>query len=193
MRHLTLVLALLAAPAAAQDGSEPAKRRSLEDAQSFLAEFYRSLGRTVEVSDGAWMRNGSWELGPKPSGYTDSATVDATLRDVTPSGRCTTKITVEGLRKYSPYAYERGDVLPTPATVQTTIDWSGVTSVKVSRQKKLKRTNPPEETELSGWYVDVNGPSGLSFLHGDEEAAKRAAFAMQFLKEQCGFKTETGF
>lgn len=192
MRRLVLTLAALAAlaqtaPAAAQDGSETSEKRTVEGAQKFLVEFYATQPNQTVYSGARPIASG-WEfVGASDPGRVG---VEATLVEIHMLESCKTALTFRDLRKYTA-GYPVPQTLPNaPATIAGTIDWSRVTSVTVLPRREY---NPvTKAVEQMGWQVSSSG-SGFLFYHPTEEMANRVAFAMNFLREQCGFKTDTGF
>lgn len=197
MRYPILFAALLvtiAAPAAAQDGSEVAEKRTVERAQQFLVEFYNSLGDSTNLIVGAWLVEGTWQLGSKPAKYSASATVESTATSIRADEPCKLSVSATDIRRYSPWAFERGEALADmPSKISANIDWKKIRSVSVRRNQRLIRGDAVfAPKDMDGWYIDLDG-SSVSLLHTNEANARRAANAMEFLREQCGFRTETGF
>ena len=199
MRDQILALAALAlaTPAAAQDGSEASSERTVEGAQRFLSEYYSSFQNQIQVLDTAWDVNGNWKMGAEPPSFAGHTFIEAELARLSSTERCKMIAEVAEPRAYSAWALERGRPLSNaPRILNGIVDFSQTTTITVEPQTKMLKV-PLGQKVQRGWRVSIRskdrGAGELVFVHQDEESAKRAAFAMNFLREQCGFKSDTGF
>jgi hypothetical protein len=188
-RIIALAAFALAAPATAQDGSETAEKRTVEGAQQFLAEFYeRGVGRaeTAGYESGSEWR---WQEAP---GFTFQL-IDGVVDSLRPVGRCKSVITISSAIKKK---WRSSDAIVSIAggrPIELEIDWSSLSSVKV-RPDWLYEEGGSGQVPSGLHEVSFGWKGGWVFLrHADKADAERVGFVIQFLKEECGFKTETGF
>jgi hypothetical protein len=189
-RFALAALLAVAAPTAAQDGSETAAARTVEGAQQFLVHFYAKGAARIEtrgyLSGGEW----SWSESPGSTSILVEAKVDAAKT----LGRCKSEILFSSPSKKRFRASSPLDpVLAPNARLSLNVDWSKVTRVKADAGWVFEEGGTQEVP--SGWHRAMIYWPGNSafFLHLDPSDAERAAFAMQFLKEQCAPKSDTGF
>ena len=182
---LTLAALALAAPAAAQDGSEGSVQRTPESAQRFLGEYFAkmpSIGlvwfmthdgvlkpvRNYQPIEGVGV-SGSGKIAEWSAPEPCHSTVD--LRDLDlKSGKLNSG--EEFNFSLQSHRYE--------------IDWSRVTGV--TRADNYSGRGPA---------VTIGYPAGEVMLPAlsvaSLEDADRLKFAFAFLKEKCAFKSDTGF
>ena len=192
---LAAAFLLSSSAALAQDGSEQTGTRTVEDAQQFLDKYYRSLGYG-RVNLMAWPDGNGLRLGKEPSREAGGTYVSGDMSDMSSVARCESNIVVSNLFTYTPFLFERGDPVSTDGTkFVRVIDWSTVTKVTVRPRTGLTRVPLERDVKDGSFIVVIDGPArdGVSFRHGSEESANRAANAMEYLREQCGFNTDTGF
>lgn len=190
MRALPLALAALtlAAPAAAQDGSEGMGKRTVEGAQQFLAEFY-GQNRFEALANGKYA-NGF--VHPDEGGKSHMS-VRGPLESIVNTGRCKTRITIFPAMKR-----RFGDLEPkvmiteNSGRISTELDWSKVTKQFLENDWIFGQGGAVQENGRVNVHLWINGQD-ISFVHDTKEAAERANFAMQFLAEQCGLQSDTGF
>lgn len=190
VRTLPLALAALAvaAPATAQDGSEVAERRTVEGAQKFVGDFYTAR-RDQTVSTYAHLVGGQWEV-QQGKVLPEDTWIHAKLVGMARSDKCSTSLQIGEPRKYTVGYFGTPPLEPNaPKMLTATIDWSQVSSIAIYEQREFKKGLGVTNV---GWVVGPSG-SNISFLHADQESAKRVAFAMEFLRENCGVKSDTGF
>jgi hypothetical protein len=176
--------------ATAQDGSEASSPRTIEGAQKFLSQIYAQGGTegTLQVyQQGSEVR----------TERTDGGSVKilrGAIRGVGSVDRCQSTVTYAGLshKRYSVRDPQTPFGSPDAELVRT-IDWGKATAVVV--QKDWLSDGQANALD-TGWHqivVQMRDDNGLAFLHRSEEEAKRAAFAMEFLRDECGLKSDTGF
>ena len=194
MRALAAVAALLAslavAPAQAQDGSEGTAQRTPESAQRFLSEFFAQGGFdtfvNVRVEGDALV----------PFRWTENGRTFAfgSVQRWTATGRCNSRVDIGNIRTISEGP---GYGLP-PQSIAIDIDWSKVlhTSVEPARTFQVRAA---DGSATSRTYFGIAASvrdrefvlPGLVFV--SKEDADRVGFALDFLRRECGFKSDTGF
>lgn len=173
MRHLTLALALLAAPAAAQDGSEGAEKRTVGGAQKFLSEVYNRGGHRIGFGISAGPAAGK-------------------LYRIQNSNQCLTVFVMTNAQEqYFIEGQGSKSLSPPEKEHALTVRWGDITKVVVEPNWRFDAKGSIRNT--SAFDIVAVGTTGFRLTHPSEDEAKRLAFAMQFLKEECGLKTETGF
>lgn len=193
--YFTLAALILAAPAIAQDGSEPTEKRTVEGAQKFLAEYYSELAGRIQIYGWVYGISGHWEmLGRVPPSFSSAKAIEADLVSLTESDRCKSTIVVKNAMLAQDYIAQRREPLPGRSETYTDIiDWSEIGPVTVEERMKTYRYDLSGAKHAVGWRIGFKGAPVTTFYHPDEESARRAGLAMEFLREQCGFKTKTGF
>lgn len=198
MRALPLALAALTltAPAVAQDGSETAEKRTVEGAQKFLSEYYSQT--SARLKSGGYTLNGHWSIEKLPGSTHEMA--EGTIVKFEPVDRCKSKFIMSPAIKYRWRASDpRVPITADSGRLVVDVDWSKITRLEVKDDWYFEEGGPNSvstgSTMILIWMKKATEGGDASFfpIHATKEEAERAAFAMQFLKEQCGFKTETGF
>jgi hypothetical protein len=178
-RSVAIALCLAMATAAqAQDGSEPVGQRTVENAQKFLSDFYRGPGFEARFD--------------KPIPYS----IGVVVRAESPN-RCETVFVTNKARKYEYVAGETEQPVGDPAAEYSHLaKWSEL-KISVQQEQKLNPYDKSEKWDTGRYMIYVSprgtGPQGFVLHHPSEDDAKRAANAIQFLIDECGFKSETGF
>lgn len=172
----------IATPAAAQDGSETAEKRTVEGAQKFLTDFYSKMSATAWFA--IFHRGAEWvpmTAGERP-GFT-FAFLEGSIVELRPATQCRTEVRYTRLRTKRFFRGIASVPLDEPSGGLTTaIDWAVVSKVRVLADNQ----------DGTNVWIDWK-EGGVRFNHMDESDAKRAAFAMDFLREQCAAKSDTGF
>lgn len=192
---LACLIGAVSTSAWAQDGSEVAEKRTVEGAQQFLDEYYSKLAGQIQVYAWVYRISGPWELkGRVPPSSSAAKAIEADLVSLNKSDRCKSKIIVKNAMLAQDYIAQRREPLPEASgTYSEIIDWSDIGPVTVSERTKTYRYDPTGERHAVGWWISFKGGPVTTFYHPDEESARRAGLAMEFLREQCGVKTKTGF
>lgn len=182
---ISALLPLIAAtPTAAQDGSEATVAKTVEGAQAFLTDFYQRYPAGGQV----WGYQAGTQWNWKEAPGATFRTLDGSIVALASSGRCRSEVRLERLYKTrhdfdDPFVPFDGD----PSFLTVTIDWSKVKLVRVGEQSIWKAG----ERIPFRHVVAVNaGDRSIRFTHHSEADANRAAFAMEFLKLECGLKAE---
>lgn len=192
MRTALFLAATLAAatPAAAQDGSEASGQRTVEGAQQFLLDFYSNGGARIEA--GGYQSSSGWSW--TNSAGSTSVLIEGKVDSLRSLERCKSAVVISTIIKKRFRASDPTiPIFPQASTLTLQIDWAKVTKVKSDPGWLFEEGGSVEVP--SGWHrAMIYWPGGSAFfMHLDEADAERAAFAMQFLKDNCGFKTDTGF
>jgi hypothetical protein len=191
-RFAFVALLAIAAPAAAQDGSETATQRTVEGAQSFLGGLYARGGAQAAV--GIWHSGGDWIRGwaEKP-GY-KWASLRGDVVGLEPESRCKNRL-IFANPKLDSHQMQSPN---TPFTlagnrVEEIVHWDRIASVKLAEEE---RGDGQGNRVKAGWwrinllYYDRNS---VRFYHLSEEDAQRAAAAIEFLRLNCGQNSDSGF
>lgn len=189
---LTIAALALAAAAAAQDGSEAGKERTVEGAQAFLKTFYEDHSSAGEFV--IWVNGSQWlpYQEAKPAGH-HFAFLSGDVARAEAQDRCTTTFHLERIRTKRFFANTPSVTLQMPAGgVSRRVDWSRVTRVRV---RDDDRYDDDGSTVKTGATLVAVGSKGDEFdlVFGAKEDAERVAFAMDFLRENCSVKSDTGF
>lgn len=193
-----LVLLGLAASASAQDGSEATSERTVEGAQQFLTEFYAQAD--AKAKSGGYVRDGHWSVEKTPGSIHQM--IEGPVVGVATTGRCKSTVTVHPAIEWR---WRRSDA-STPVAADSGrlslgIDWSAIQKVVVEDDWLFEDGGPASvKTGYTSVILWVKAPGQAPgqalttmLIHPTREGADRAAFAMQFLAEHCGFKSDTGF
>lgn len=186
---VTLVIMLAAAPASAQDGSEPGGARSPASAQRFLREVLVRPERIWHSLKGYRAGN---DVSFEPRAGAQLVPVSGEIHDVSSDDPCRTRLLLRQAQ------VAQGDNLQiNGGELERTIDWS-----------KAERLEPRYSTITSydpagavvgtrNEYVTVvfmqGGWQELTFTLPSEAESKRLMFAMDFLRTSCELKSDTGF
>ena len=193
MMRVALAAAIaVAAPAGAQDGSEGAGQRTPESAQRFLTEFLGQGGFgaivTLRLRDGGYGPYLATDAGDWAFTYGQVAT----WRGV---DRCRSRIEPAGVRTN----FEGPSYKYPPQYVGLDIDWSRVIKIDVtpSPANYTVRGSDGPAINRSVFAVLPTVREGHAWLPGllfdSKEDADRVGLAMEFLRTQCAFKSDTGF
>lgn len=189
---LACVVAAVSTSASAQDGSEATEKRTVAGAQQFLKDFHEDHVATAEfiiwVNGSEWLPNND----EKPSGYRFAFLSGDVSTIVTPAP-CKTVVSLAKIRTKRFFRNTPSVPLIMPkAGVSRTIDWSRITGVRVRDDDRYDDNGTTVKTGASLVQLRFKG-GDLAFLYGLKEDAQRVAFGMDFLREQCSTKSETGF
>lgn len=196
MRALAAVAALFVsvagAPAQAQDGSEGTAQRTPESAQRFLTEFLAQGGFgaivTLRLRDGGYGPYLAADAGDWAFTYGQVAS----WRGV---DRCRSRIELAGIRSN----FEGPSYKYLPQYVGLDIDWSRVIKIDVTPSPANYTVRPSDGPAInrSVFAVLPTVREGHAWLPGllfdSKEDADRVGLAMEFLRSQCAFKSDTGF
>lgn len=198
----SVVLAALAGPAVAQDGSESSAARTPENAQRFLNVMSEQYPITI-TPIAYYHYQHAWYLSYKP------ARISAT-------DRCTSRIDGEVERFYATDAAnqriggwsdvdvaknaqwlaENGEAVARLKikTVPYEIDWSKVTFLdKTPNYASTYNQATKSYEKLDGWVSVVAGDVSLTFAMPSVELAGRMMLAMETLKKACDKTEGLGF
>jgi hypothetical protein len=206
MRGFVLAIAMLfvASPLSAQDGSESAVARTPEAAQAFLAQFLLKgdwVARAYEwydgksfaylASDGSGWHDGVAEV---PADFHSKQDVNAEIVDFVATGPCTSRLKV---RAKTLWQVVIGDP-ETPIDrhdLTVEIDWSRVNPIKIREGFGALRSGGEGTSGdywVAAWDPKINAGPTFS-IHADKDKAERAAFAMNYLQQQCDPTNKSGF
>jgi hypothetical protein len=188
----------------AQDGSEDATARTPGAAQAFLSNFLPRGGwvvRSSEWYDGTTYRyfdGNGWidtakKPNPKPSDELRAKMVLANVTSFDAVGACTARVSAEARGRPRLNLEDPERPVP-PSTLTITIDWKNVNQIQLSEDRDISRRGG---VVTNGWYelilYDPNARYVLQFLVTDKSRAERAAFAMNYLQQQCDPSAGTAF
>lgn len=200
MRILAFALAALtlATPAAAQDGSEMAGARTVESAQRFLSETF-GAGRFP-----VWMHLKSVEgiYRPQmhqfrtPEGFIGSGVTQSWIA----TDQCNSVLTVSGARPvYDDPDFQKVAYDSPPQVIAFQFQWDRVSHAvahETASPVLVRQTEDPP-VQRSMFAMQVSGDPEATmlpiFYFPTSDLAKRVAFAMEYLREQCAPKSDTGF
>jgi hypothetical protein len=114
--------------------------------------------------------------------------LEGDVSDVRALDRCRTKVSYGRLRTMQFNPQVPSTPLREPSGgLSRTIDWSLVHKVKIVAEKI-------DGVPTGATFVDIEMKNGgLSFKYSDQADAERVGFALDFLREACAPKNETGF
>lgn len=189
-------LALMAAPAAAQDGSEASGARTVEGAQKFLAE-YTTTHATEAIITTFATSSGGWRV------HYNDVEKDGAIKfaiagfgPVSTTDRCVSTVGFYNLRNRGKLVGQfYGEAFAPGERISQKLDWSKASNVQTGAFRLIEPSSNSQVATgehyvsfiVQGWMGD------LVLLYPSQEDAQRVAFAIRFLVDQCGFKTETGF
>lgn len=195
---LTLAALALAAPAAAQDGSEPGGARTVESAQRFLAENFG--GERVPVMMSLKLIGAEYQMGFSGMKTGEGFFGSGETQSWVVTERCKSILTVTNIRPiYDDPAQQRVQYDAPPQVMRIEFDWSRVTRTGASDTPYSAKIRTSVELPIErsvygvGAYYDSSEPMLPVFYFSNLEKAKRVAFAMEYLKDNCAKKSDTGF
>lgn len=196
MRAAVGLLALLVAvPVVAQDGSEGGAARTPESAQRFMAQVL------VRTDKPLWHGFTVYRVGdevsnePRAGGLVVPASGE--IKAVTSDAPCVTRLRLDQAQVAQRAAGETSNLRITGGSTERAIDWSktesvekyesSVTSSDAAGQVIGTRTEYGVAAKMQG------GWQRLQFDLPSQAERDRLAFAIEFLKGACEFKSDTGF
>lgn len=159
------VAMLFPAPAIAQDGSEGAAQRTMEGAQTFLTTLLPNTAvYSANCDQMGWNCTSNWE-------------VEFSIESASADSRCATRFSGKLIDGINFFKSNRPTAIPE-------INWADVNSISLYESSiKLMSSNKFKPSRDGTLWIK----------YSDDNSAKRAASAMDFLRSRCDKTASTGF
>ena len=197
MRAPVAMLALLAiaAPAAAQDGSESSGARTTESAQRFMAQVLVRTDKPLWHSFTVYRIGGEVSNEPRAGGLVVPASGE--IKAVTSETPCVTRLRLEQAQVAQLAAGETSNLQITGGRTERAIDWSKTETIEKHESKITSRDTAGQvigtRTEYGVAETMQGGWERVTFDLPSQSERDRLAFAIEFLKSACELKSDTGF
>jgi len=194
---LMLAALTLTAPAAAQDGSEPAGGRSAADAQRFLAQL---LVRTPPIAMHYNLYRAGSQVSPVAFGGATVVPASGDVIGVESPDTCHTRFALDQaqITRQEPGETQNFRLGPGISTSDFTVDWSKTGSTDLTFVSTVTRSDAAGKVieTFTRYPIKIGMEGGwqtIEFSLPNEDERTRLSLAIDVLKNSCRFQSDTGF